>query len=326
MRLMVASRACLFAIAISLFNLGPVSSQQLAKRLILKDGSYQLATEWQTKGERVRYFSAERGEWEEVPKSMVDWNATDKYAKERAAGAPPPEAVELDKQIAAERQVDEAKTPQVAPGLRLPEMGGVILFDSFEGQPQLVELDQSGSQINANRKGNIFRAAVNPVASAKQTIEIPGLHAKVQAHAALPAVYVNIQTDQGAAVTPTEEQELTWDRFKIVRVQGQTKESKRVVGAIKIAVYGKVSQEQNLVPTTAEKLTGGWVKVTPKSPLEPGEYAVAEMLGKDGMNLYVWDFGVNPAAPANMQVTKPEASSTAASPASSDIPELKKRR
>jgi hypothetical protein len=326
MRLSVASRACLFAIAISLLNVAPVSSQQLAKRLILKDGSYQLATEWQTKGERVRYFSAERGEWEEVPKSMVDWDATDKYAKERAAGAPPPEAVELDKQMAAERQVDEAKTPQVAPGLRLPEMGGVILFDSFEGQPQLVELDQSGSQINANRKGNIFRAAVNPVASAKQTIEIPGLHAKVQAHAALPAVYVNIQTDQGAAVTPTEEQELTWDRFKIVRVQGQTKESKRVVGAIKVAVYGKVSQEQNLVPTTAEKLTGGWVKVTPRSPLEPGEYAVAEMLGKEGMNLYVWDFGVNPAAPANMQVTKPEASSTAASPASPDIPELKKRR
>jgi len=324
MRLMVASRACLFAIAISVFSVGPVSSQQLAKRLILKDGSYQLATEWQTKGERVRYYSAERGEWEEVPKSMVDWDATDKYAKERAAGAPPPEAVEFDKQMAAERQEDQAKTPQVAPGLRLPEMGGVILFDSFGGQPQLVELDQSGSQINANRKGNIFRAAVNPVASAKQTIEIPGLHAKVQAHAALPAVYVNIQTDQGAAVTQTEAQELTWDRFKIVRVQGQAKESKRVVGVIKVAAYGKVSQEQNLVPTTAEKLTGGWVKVTPKSPLEPGEYAVAEMLGQEGMNLYVWDFGVNPAAPPNMQVTKPEASSTAASPVS-DIPELKKR-
>ena len=325
MRLMVASRVCLFAIAISLFNVGPVSSQQLAKRLILKDGSYQLATEWQVKGERVRYYSAERGEWEEVPKSMVDWDATDKYAKERAAGAPPPEAVEFDKQLQEERKADEAKTPQVAAGLRLPEMGGVILFDTFEGQPQLVELDQSGSQINANRKGNIFRAAVNPVASAKQTIEIPGLHAKVQAHAALPAVYVNIQTDQGAAVTQNEDQELAWDRFKIVRVQGQAKESKRVVGAIKVAVYGKVSQEQNLIPTTAEKLTGGWVKVTPKSPLEPGEYAVAEMLGKEGMNLYVWDFGVNPAAPPNMQVTKPEASSTAVSPASSEIPELKKR-
>jgi hypothetical protein len=110
-----------------------------------------------------------------------------------------------------------------------------------------------------------------------------------------------------------------------VRVQGQAKENKRVVGAIKIAVYGKVSQEQNLVPTTAERLTGGWVKVTPKEPLAAGEYAVAEMLGKDGMNLYVWDFGVNPSAPPNMQVTKPDASSAAASPAPAEKPELKKR-
>jgi hypothetical protein len=325
MRLMVTSRACFFALAILLASIGIASGQQLAKRLILKDGSYQLATEWQIKGQRVRYYSAERGEWEEVPNSMVDWQATEQYAKDRASGAPPPEAVEFDKQLEAERKAEQAKTPQVEPGLRLPELGGVVLFDTFQGQPQLVDLDQSGSQINANKKGNIFRAAINPVSSAKQTIELSGLHAKVQAHAALPAVYVNVQPPDEGAATSQQEPEPPWDRFKIVRVQGQAKENKRVVGAIKIAVYGKVSQEQNLVPTTAERLTGGWVKVTPKEPLAAGEYAVAEMLGKDGMNLYVWDFGVNPSAPPNMQVTKPDASSAAASPAPAEKPELKKR-
>src|ERR1041385_1186875 len=77
----------------------PISAQQLAKRLILKDGSYQLAVKYEVIGERVHYLSAERGEWEDVPKSMVDWEATEKFEKDRANGAPPPEALELDKQL-----------------------------------------------------------------------------------------------------------------------------------------------------------------------------------------------------------------------------------
>jgi hypothetical protein len=312
------------AVAVVVLLTLPLSAQQLAKRIILKDGSYQLAVKYEVQGDRVHYLSAERGEWEDVPKSMVDWEATEKFEKDRANGAPPPEAVELDKQLEAERKAEEAKTPLVAPGLRLSEFGSVTLLDNYQGQPQLVELEQSGGDINSNKKSNILRAAINPLASAKQTIELPGSHAKVQSHATLPAVYVNVQPpDQGAATNQPQQAEQPWDRFKIVRAQ-VAKDNKRVVGAIKIAVYGKVSQEQNLIPTTAEQLTGGWVKVTPKEPLVPGEYAVAEMLGKEGMNLYVWDFGVNPSAPPNMQVTKPDESATTDTKPQK-VPELNRR-
>jgi hypothetical protein len=291
-----------------------IPAQQLAKRLILKDGSYQLATEWEVKGNRVRYFSAERGEWEEVPKSMVDWDATDKFQKERNQGKPVPEAAELDQELEAERQADEARSPRVAPGLQLPEDGGVVLLDTFQGQPQLVELQQSGGDLNRNMKTNILRAAVNPIASAKQTIEVAGAHAKVQAHALLPSIYIRddqqsqpIATAQNSSpASQSREEDLPWDRFRIVRMQ--EKQGKRVAGDIKVAVYGKVSQEQKLVPTTAQKLSGDWIKVTPSSPLTPGEYALVEMLGKDGMNLYVWDFGLNPSAPANANAWNPERS------------------
>src|SRR6059036_3035227 len=315
MRQLHPIRALLLAgFAILLLIPFSAQAQQLAKRLILKDGSYQLATKWEKKADRVLYFSAERNEWEEVPNTLVDWDATDKYEKDRAAGKPAPEAVVLDKELEAERQAEEAKSPHVAPGLQLPDSGGVVLLDTYRNQPQLDELQQSGGELKKNMKGNILRAAINPIASAKQTIEIPGPHAKVQAHITLPAIYVNVdQQDQPVeSQQPQKEPELPWDRFKIVRMQ--EKQGKRIAGDIKIAVYGKVSQEQKLVPTTAEKLTGGWVKVTPSAPLATGEYAVVELLGKEGMNFYVWDFGVNPTAPANPMAWKPDPSAGQAKP------------
>ena len=120
---LLSSRAVRLATCAVLFLFLPrvTHGQDLAKRLILKDGSYQSVTQYELKGERVRYLSAERGEWEELPKSMVDWPATEKYEKDRAAGASTPEAVELDKQLEADRQAEEARSPHVLPGLQLPE-------------------------------------------------------------------------------------------------------------------------------------------------------------------------------------------------------------
>jgi hypothetical protein len=295
----------------------PVSAQQLAKRLILKDGTYQLATRWEIKGDRVRYLSAERNEWEELPESLVDWKATSQFEQDRAAGVRNAEAAAVDKEAAAERAEEEARTPLVAAELRLPENGSFLLLDTFQNQPQLVELQQNGGELNRNRAQNMIRAAVIPIpiTSSKQTIEIEGAHATVQAHATLPSIYIN-EAGQGspdsgpAAQQPQQPQqpqmpEQAWDRFHIVRAE--PKKGKRIVGVVRINPLGKVTQQQNLVPTTCQQMTGGWVKVTPTAALAPGEYAVVELLGREGMNTYVWDFGVNPAAPANPSALKPTA-------------------
>ena len=288
----------------------PAPAQTLAKRLILKDGSYQLATKYEIHGDRVRYYSAERGEWEEVPNSMIDWDATEKYEQGRLHGAPSPEAVQLDKELEAEQKAFEARSPQVAPGLRLPEEGGIFLLDTYQNQPQLAELQQSGGELNRNTKSNILRAAINPLASAKQTIELPGDHAKIQSHAAVPSIYANLDAGQGATgAAPAASAEPPppppAERFKIIRVEA--KGGKRIAGAVKIAVTGKMKTDERFVAATVTPMTGGWAKITPTEPLPPGEYALAEMLGKEGMNLYVWDFGVNPSAPANAFAWKPDA-------------------
>src|ERR1700759_5447726 len=59
------------------------------QRLVLKDGSYQVVTKYQKVGDRVRYFSAERGQWEELPANLVDWAATQAWADEHKPGAHP---------------------------------------------------------------------------------------------------------------------------------------------------------------------------------------------------------------------------------------------
>jgi hypothetical protein len=307
-------------------------AQDLARRLMLKDGSYQLVTRYEVKGDRVRYKSAERDEWEELPSSLVDWPATEKYEKERAAGPAIPEASALDKETDAEREAEESHLPQVAPGLRLPEDSGVFLLDNFQGQPQLVEMQQSEGALNRNTKGNILRGAINPIASAKQTIELEGEHAAVHAHVAVPSIYINVEDEssnrppsgESASAKPSEpsldaprderqspqqpqqpvQALVPFDRFRIVRAK--VKGGKRIVGDVKRAVTGKVSQDQNYVKTTIDRVSGGWLKLTPIEDLAPGEYVVIETQGSEGMNLYVWDFGVNPNAPANANPWKPD--------------------
>jgi hypothetical protein len=185
----------------------------------------------------------------------------------------------------------------------LPADGGVFLLDTYQDHPQLNELQQSGGELNRNMKKNILRSAVNPLASAHQSIELPGSHAKVQSHTGVPSLYVNIDVDPDPS-TPNQPLLSPTQRFKIIRAE--SKGNKRVAGSVKIAVTGKVAADQHFIPATVTSMAGGWAKLTPVDPLPTGEYAIAEMLGDQGMNIYVWDFGVNPAAPANQFAWKPD--------------------
>ena len=276
------------------------------KRLILKDGGYQPIVKFEVQGDRVRYLSAERYEWEEVPSSLIDWPATEKYARERSGPPQVSAAVKgIDAEAQAERRKQEELTPLVAPGLRLPETGGVFLLDVFRGQAQLNELAQNGGEVKRNMGGNILRSTVNPLSSQKQTIELKGQHAQVQSHVRDPLLYIAIDQDAddaaGPQPPPTTTQKASkpppqnpQDRFRLVRLESVAKKDVRIVGNIKIAVYGKVRPEEKFVPARVETFSGPWLKVTPTDPLEPGEYALVEMLEENQINLYVWDFGVKP--------------------------------
>lgn len=302
-----SARTALLSLALAVVSWlsAPPAHADAAKRLILKDGSYQSVVKYEIKGERVRYLSAERFEWEEVPKSLVDWPATEKWEKE---GAPvnAEEVKEASEEMEALRREDEARSPTVAPGLRLPSQGGVFLLDDFHGRKELAEIGQSGGEINKQMGRNILHAALNPFSGSKQSIELKGTRAQVQAHETTPVLYLSVDTETDAAATARTgdpAQPAPAQRFRIVKLE--KKKDSRVVGNLKIAITGSVKQEQSFVDAAVTQMPGGWMKVAPAGPLTPGEYALVEMLGPKEINLYVWDFGVDPSAPANATAWKP---------------------
>jgi hypothetical protein len=273
------------------------------KRLILKDGSYQDTIRWEDKGDRIRYLSAERYDWEAIPKELVDWDATEKFYRKNHPTKEMKAAAEAKaKAVAAEEEEEQRREdaeldknqPEIAPGVRLPEGKGVYLFDVFRGKPQLAEMVQSGSDIKADRGKNILRAAINPIAKNKEKIELDGTVARINAHIPDPVIFLNIDDDTASPASQAVED--LANRFQIARLK--VEKGSRVVGVIEFAFYSGTAQKTNVVPAKVSRVGNSWVKIQPAQHLSPGEYAVVEMIGKD-VNLDVWDFGIDPAAPEN---------------------------
>ena len=310
----------------------PALAQTANKRLILKDGSFQVVSQYQVAGDRVRYKSAERGgEWEEVPKDLVDWPATDKWNKEHEPGAlaaaeaareksEQSEAAEIDKEERAERDAEMARMPVVTPGLRLPDESGVFALDTFHGTPELVRMEQSNGDLNKDLGHNVLKATINPMGGSKQLIQIDGARSRYQLHVNQPELYVSLDVDEddtpsdnalkvdthGASSTKKDKNNYSSPTSRYVIVRVQSKRNSRVVAAMNISMLGKVSHSEDIVETTTQIMPGKhWIKVVPKEPLSFGEYALMELLSAQEVNLDVWDFGIDPRAPENKNTLSP---------------------
>jgi hypothetical protein len=285
-------------------------------RLILKDGSYQIVRQYQVVGDRVRYLSLERGEWEELPNELVDWAATRKWeqnhtgpyqgAEEASPGMK--EAEELDKEEAAERAEQQARRPEVAKGLELPDEDGVFVLDTYQGTPELAQLVASDLGLNpSNRKG---LASLNPLAGSRASLELDGAHAKVHLHVNDPDIFVSLDgqdnVEQVASHSMTVQTHgakevanrkhgarSSQSGFAIVKVD--ERKAVRIIGAIHISPTGNVTQSEDVIPAKVEVLPGKhWMKLTPETPLTVGEYALVEILSPSDISQSVWDFRVDP--------------------------------
>jgi len=283
-------------------------------RLILKDGSFQMVRQYEVVGDRVRYLSQERGEWEEMPADLVDWDATRKWERDHATASTDEtspamkEAAELDKEEAAERDDERARMPEVAKGLELPDEDGVFALDTFQGTPELVELPPA--ELSMNQKNKHGLSTLNPLAGEKADIELEGAHAKVHLHVNDPAIYLSLDTESDNQALTTHAYTVDTAKgkdaqnrkhgahsaasgFALVRVD--ERKAVRFVGAIHISASGAVTQSEDVIATKAEVMPGKhWLKLTPGTTLTLGEYALVEILSPSDISQTVWDFRVDP--------------------------------
>jgi hypothetical protein len=268
------------------------------KKLVLKDGSFQLIRDYQRNGDRVRYFSAERGDWEELPAAMVDWDATKKAeAAEQAeedALATKIRSREQAQKIEAVMDVDASL--QVAPGVFLPPGEGMFVV---EGK-SVTQLGQVGSEIKTDKKQFLKQVlSPIPIVPSKRNVEIPGARARVRVTHGLAEFYLREAPPDPDRTTPIVKSSRPGESGPEVElVRATVKGNKRLLESIRSLFGEQLDEKREVISIQRWEVAPTVFRFTLGQSLRPGEYALAEIL-PDGMNLFVWDFGVEPTAGTN---------------------------
>ena len=267
------------------------------KKLVLKDGSFQLVRDYQRNGERVRYLSAERGEWEEIPAAMVDWDQT-----ASAAAVEQGEEDALAKKLHAQEQAQRIETIMdvdaslpVAPGVFLPPGEGMFLIDGKSVKP----LEQVGSQIKTDKKQFLKQVlSPIPIVPGKRNVQIPGARASIRVTNGQAEFYLREappDPDRTTTIVTSSRPGESGPEVELVRAI--VKGNKRELESIKSLFGQQLEEKRTTISIERWEIAPTVFRFTVSEPLPPGEYALAEIL-PDGMNLFVWDFGVDAATSA----------------------------
>ena len=188
----------------------------------------------------------------------------------------------------------QTSLPSVAPGLTIPSgSGGVPLaLDTFRGRQELVPVHHSTVEINNHTGANVAGGlAVGFFYKPKMTTELPGLHARTVLHDARPAFFIHVNADPDPGGDSAESNTSVW-----ALVQAQAGKDRRVFAKIQFTqLTGHAKRAEGLVDTETETVPGGWLKITPKSALAPGEYAITPILKvANTFSSVVYDFTLDP--------------------------------
>jgi len=264
--------ACLMGVMLAA---APAARAQVTK-LYLKDGSYQLVKTYQVQGDKIHYYNLDTSEWEDMPVSLVDFEAT-KRAEQQ-------EAVVHEKNLEAAKALEKERfdpsiTPTtgfaVAPGRFLPSTEGVYAYDGL----RVIPLVQSEGEIVTDKDRMVLNLALPmPLLKKRALVTLPGAQAAVRIENPQPVFYIQSNDAWGAKA-----------EFIPVKPSHNVRVVERVQSGLGAGASGEVRLE---VPIERTQVAKGVMKLQPVKPLEPGEYVIGELL--DGkLNLEVWDFGID---------------------------------
>lgn len=269
------------------------SDSARGKKLILKDGNYQLVRTYERNGDRVRYLSAERGDWEEIPASMVDWDATAK-----AAATEEKSSELLVKKVHAQEEASRTETVldvdaslQAAKGVFLPPGEGMFVI---EGK-SVRALEQVGAAAKTDKKRLLEQlASPIPIVPGKRNVEIAGAHAKIRI-TKTPEFYLREAPPDPDRATPIIRSSRPGESGpEVVLIRATVKGNKRQLQSIKNLFGNDLATDMNVIGIQRWEVASTVFRFTLSEPLPPGEYALAEIL-PDTLNYWVWDFGVDAA-------------------------------
>jgi hypothetical protein len=249
------------------------------QRLIMKDGTDQLVSSYQVKGDEVRFYSVERSEWEEIPAAMVDWDATKKFEAERAKkeAAQVSAVQKIDAQWKAD-PIDVDASIELGPAIFLPPGQGLFVFDGKAVLP----IQQAHTTEKLDKKRLLEQIVVPmPVVPSKHNIVLPGRAAKMRIGTTEPEFYYRT----------TEAAEPQFDL-----VQAKVKGDERIIASRSTIATINATSAQKEIPFDVARVAPGLYRMTINQAMAPGEYAITQQLGTDEktMNVLVWDFGINP--------------------------------
>jgi hypothetical protein len=270
----------------------PVSGLPRGQKLVLKDGTYQMIREYQRDGEHVRYYSVERGDWEELPASFIDWDATAKAAemdnKDSAALVAKVHKLEESKRMDNATDIDASL--QVGQGAFLPQGEGMFLV---EGKSVRV-LDQASSEAKTDKKRAIERVlSPIPLVPGKKDLVLEGQHAVVRLKSKAPEFYLREAPPDPDRSSPIQKSSRPGENGPDVQlIRTKVRHSSRQIESIS-SLFGEITSENvKTISLQRWEVAGDVYRFTLGETLPPGEYVLAEML-PSGINIFVWDFGVD---------------------------------